>query len=68
MPKEFRYYDNINYEVLDVSKHLLLLKFKECSDYASLPAETIGYIGVAVSLFSATFLSETTRGFLGIFR
>ena len=61
MRKEFTIYDNIDYEVIEVGKDSLLLKLRECQKYASLPAEIIGYGGIAITLLAAVFLTERTR-------
>ena len=62
MTKEFNRHDNIDYDVVEISKNSLLLKLRDCEKYASLPAETVGYGGIALTLYAAVFFTETTRG------
>ncbi len=61
MKKEFSIHDNIDYEVIQVSKYSLLLNFKDCEKYAGLPAEVLGYGGIALSLLATVFFTESTR-------
>jgi hypothetical protein len=63
---EFNKHDNIDREVIEVSKSFLLLQLKDCEKYASLPAETVGYGGIAITLFATVFLTETTRNLWNI--
>jgi hypothetical protein len=62
MSKNFNRYDNIDYDVVEVNKDRLLLKFRDCEKYASLPAETVTYTSIAISLFATVFFTETARG------
>ena len=62
MTKEFNRHDNVDYDLVEINKDSLLLKLKECAEYSSLPAEVRGYGGLALTLSTVAFFTETSRG------
>ena len=59
MDSDFRYHDRIDRDVIKVSKDSLRLRLEDCAKYAALPAEVVGYGGIAITLLAAAFLSES---------
>ena len=62
MTKKFNRYDNVDYDVVEVNKDTLLLKFRDCKKYACIPNETVTYASIALTLFATVFFTETSRG------
>ena len=56
---DFHKHDNIDRDVIEISKGTLLLKLKSCAEYATIPAEILGYGGIALTLLGAAFLTES---------
>lgn len=58
-PTEFNKHDNIDREVIEISKDSLRLRLERCARYAVVPVEIGGYGGVALTLLSSAFLTES---------
>ena len=55
---DFHKHDNIDRDIIEVSKDTLRLRLEECAKYAAIPAEAVGFGGMSLTLLAAAFLTE----------
>jgi len=61
--EQFNHHDHIDRDVITISKHSLLAHLQTCANNASVPANAVGFGGVAISLITAGLLTESFRSF-----
>ena len=64
--RDFQKYDNIDREVVEISRGSLLLHLKNCAEYATIPSEARSYAGLALTLLASAFLTDHFYNIWGI--
>lgn len=64
--RDFQKYDNIDREVVEISRGSLLLHLKNCEGYATIPSEARSYAGLALTLLASAFLTDHFYNIWGI--
>lgn len=62
----FQTYDNIDREVVKISKDKLLLHLKGCAENALVPSEARSYAGLALTLLASALLTDHFYDFWGV--